>query len=307
VPNRASEPAFDDESDSRFNAAALRGYSAAVLRSASGEPAGVIRAAPRSVGQRESVRASRAAWNADADSYQAEHGGFLGTAEFVWCPDGLTEGQAGLLGRVRGTRILELGCGAASCARWLRAQGADVVGLDLSERMLAHAHSGCAATGIVLPLVQADASALPLRSGSFDTACSAFGAIPFVADLAGVLGEVWRVLRAGGRWVFAVPHPMRWPFPDVGGEAGLAATGCYLDRTPYVEADDSGRVNYVEHHRTVGDFVRAIRAAGLELVDLVEPEWAAGPEHEWGQWTALRGAHFPGTAIFCCRRPDERA
>jgi SAM-dependent methyltransferase len=273
---------------------------------AASDRGGVTRVASRPVGQAESARASRAAWNVDADSYQAEHGDFLGIAEFVWCPEGLTEGHAGLLGRVRGKRVLEVGCGAASCARWLHAQGADVVGLDISEGMLAHARSDCAETGIGVPLVQADAAALPLRACSFDTACSAFGAVPFVADLAAVLTEVRRVLRPGGRWVFAVPHPVRWPFPDVGGEAGLTVTGSYFDRTPYVEADDGSRATYVEHHRTVGDFVRAIRAAGLELVDLVEPEWAAGAEHEWGQWTPLRGAHFPGTAIFCCLRPGER-
>jgi SAM-dependent methyltransferase len=306
VSQAASDRTFGDESDVCDNAAAVRCYST----TAAGPPtdeAAVTRAGTGALGPAESARASRRAWNADADDYQAEHGDFLGAVEFRWCPEGLTEGQAGLLGAVGGRRILELGCGAASCARWLRVRGADVVGLDISERMLAHARSACAETGIGVPMIQADGRGLPLQSGSFDTVCSAFGAIPFVADLTGVLTEVCRVLRPGGRWVFAVPHPMRWPFPDVGGQAGLTVTGCYFDRTPYVEVDEAGRASYVEHHRTVGDFVRAIRSAGLELVDLVEPEWSAGTEHAWGQWTPLRGAHFPGTAIFCCRRPARRA
>ncbi len=306
MPSEASDRAFDDESDVCRNARAGRFYSAEEHGSLLRDPPRVTRAALRPVDHLDSMRASRRTWNADADAYQAEHGTFLGAAEFVWCPEGLTEGQAGLLATVRGARVLELGCGAASCARWLRAHGAEVVGLDLSERMLAHARSGAAGTEIDVPLVQADAAALPLRSRSFETVCSAFGAIPFVADLESVLAEVRRVLRPGGQWVFAVPHPMRWPFPDVGGESGLTVTGSYFDRRPYVELDQRDRVDYVEHHRTVGDFVRGIRAAGLELDDLVEPEWPAGAEHEWGQWTPLRGAHFPGTAIFCCRRPEHR-
>ncbi|MFC7571989.1 hypothetical protein ACFQX8_05770 [Klenkia terrae] len=45
-------------------------------------------------------------------------------------------------------------------------------------------------------------------------ACSAFGGLPFVADVRGALAEVARVLRPGGRFVASVNHPLRWPFPD---------------------------------------------------------------------------------------------
>jgi hypothetical protein len=67
--------------------------------------------------------------------------------------------------------------------------------------------------------------------------------------------------------------------------------------------DDRGAATYVEHHRTLGDRVRDVVAAGLELVDLVEPEWPEEKDTVWGQWSRLRGELFPGTAIFCCRKP----
>jgi hypothetical protein len=115
--------------------------------------------------------------------------------------------------------------------------------------------------------------------------------------------EVARVLRPGGRWVFAVNHPMRWMFSDDPGEGGLTVDQSYFDRTPYVEVDAAGVPTYVEHHRTLGDRIRDVVAAGLVLDDLVEPEWPEGRETVWGQWSPLRGALFPGTAIFVCRRP----
>jgi SAM-dependent methyltransferase len=264
---------------------------------------GTVGVVKRAVSDAETVAANRRWWDADAEDYLAEHGEFLGLVDFVWCPEGLRESDAGLLGEVAGRRVLEVGCGSAPCARWLADQGAQVVGLDLSAAMLRHAVAAARETGIRVPLVHADATRLPFADHSFDLACSAFGAVPFVADSAAVMREVARVLRPGGRWVFAVTHPVRWIFPDDPGEAGLTVVQSYFDRTPYVEVDGAGRATYVEHHRTVGDRVREIVAAGLTLEDLVEPEWPPGLNQNWGQWSPLRGALYPGTAIFCCRRP----
>jgi SAM-dependent methyltransferase len=166
--------------------------------------------------------------------------------------------------------------------------------------MLRHAQVGAAATGVEVPLVQADAEHIPFRDASFDLAFTAFGAIQFVADSARLMREVARVLRPGGRWVFATTHPTRWSFPDDPGPAGLTATMPYWDRTPYVEYAAGGEPTYVEHHRTFGDRVREIAAAGFTLTDVVEPEWPAGHTRMWGQWSPLRGAILPGTAIYVC-------
>lgn len=263
---------------------------------------GTVGVVLRSATSAESTDAARAWWDADATGYHARHGEFLGDAEFIWCPEGLHEADVALLGDVAGQAVLEVGCGSAPCARWLATRGAQVVGMDLSAGMLRHAGAAAARTGISVPLVQAGAETLPFAGDTFDLACSAFGALPFVADSAAVQREVARVLRPGGRWVFAVSHPMRWAFSDDPGPDGLTVTQSYFDRTPYVEVDAEGRATYVEHHRTIGDRVREVVAAGLVLEDIVEPEWPDGHERVWGQWSPLRGNLFPGTAIFCCRK-----
>jgi SAM-dependent methyltransferase len=259
--------------------------------------------ARRSAGVEESVRANRRWWDAAAPAYLAEHGTDLGDVDFLWCPEGLREADAHLLGDVGGRRVLEIGCGSAPCARWLRAAGADVVALDLSAGMLARAAELNATTGITVPLLQADVGALPLADGSVDVACSAYGGLPFVADVEGALAEVARVLRPDGRFVASVNHPMRWPFPDSPDPADLRITSSYFDRTPYVETDEHGATVYVEHHRTVGDWLRAVVGAGLVLDDLLEPEWTAGRTQNWGQWSPERGALIPGTLILVCTKP----
>ncbi len=260
----------------------------------------------REAGERESSRASRHWWDRNADDYQDEHGEFLGDDRFTWCPEGVDEDGARLLGdpaALKGADVLEIGSGAAQCSRWLAARGARPVALDISYRQLQHSRRIDLGRGLEpVAVVQADAAVLPFADGSFDHACSAYGAVPFSADTARLMREVHRVLRPGGRWVFSVTHPIRWAFPDEPGVEGLTATSSYFDRTPYVEQDEQGVATYVEHHRTIGDRVRELVAAGFTLLDLVEPEWPEGLEQEWGGWSPLRGEHIPGTAIFVARR-----
>jgi SAM-dependent methyltransferase len=259
--------------------------------------------ASRPVGPAESARASRAWWDSEAAAYYAEHGDFLGDADLLWCPEGLREAEAHLLGDVRGRDVLEVGCGAAQGARWLVSQGARVTAFDVSRGQLEQARALDERTGIrVDRLVQADAQAMPFQDSSYDVVVSAFGGIPFVADSAGVMREIARVLRPGGRLVFSVTHPVRWVFPDDPGPAGLTVQQSYFDRSPYVEVDDDGTATYVEHHRTMGDRIRELVTAGLTIVDVVEPEWPDGHTQEWGQWSPLRGRLLPGTAIFVAEK-----
>jgi ubiquinone/menaquinone biosynthesis C-methylase UbiE len=244
------------------------------------------------------AHANRRWWDGEADIYHAEHGAFLGSADFVWCPERLREADARLLGDVSGRRILEIGCGAAMCSRWLVTRGANTVASDISAGMLRHARGYNAETGVDLPLVQADAQHLPFADASFDIAFTSFGAVAFVADSARLMREVARVLRPGGRWVFSTTHPLRWSFPDDPGPDGLTASMPYWDRSPYVEYAEGGVPVYVEHHRTLGDRVRELAEAGFTLLDIVEPQWPAELTEVWGQWSPLRGAILPGTAIY---------
>jgi SAM-dependent methyltransferase len=242
--------------------------------------------------------AGRGWWDAHAAEYLVDHRDFLGDAGFRWGPEGLTEAEAGLLGDVAGARVLEVGAGAAQCSRWLAVRGADVVATDVSAGMLAQSARLDAATGVRVPVVQADARALPFADGVFDVVFTSFGAIPFVPDAARVHAEAARVLRPGGRWAFAVTHPLRWAFPDDPTARGLTAVRSYFDRRPYVEQAADGTVLYAEYHRTVGDHVRDVGAAGLRLRDVVEPEWPAWNDQVWGGWGPERGRLLPGTAVF---------
>jgi ubiquinone/menaquinone biosynthesis C-methylase UbiE len=258
-----------------------------------------VRVERRAVTEAESRAANGPDWDRYADEYQETHGAFLGDAGFVWGPEGLTEAEAGVLGALAGKDVLEVGSGAGQCSRWVREQGGRSFGLDLSMRQLQHSRRIDEETGVRVPAVLGTATALPFADDSFDVVFCSFGALQFISDLDDAVAETARVLRPGGRYAFSITHPTRWSFPDDPGEPGLTATQSYWDRRPYVEiADEVGAVSYVEHHRTLGDWVGLLAAHDFVLTDLREPEWPEGHDRIWGGWSQLRGRLTPGTAIF---------
>ncbi|MBW3086220.1 2-methoxy-6-polyprenyl-1,4-benzoquinol methylase, mitochondrial [Austwickia sp. TVS 96-490-7B] len=276
----------------------------------------------RPTDQRSSIDANRHWWDEDAQDYYAAHGAFLGDVDLVWGPEGTRERDAQLLGSIDslvGRDVLEIGCGAGQGARWVAAQGARVVAGDLSAGMLRQArrieerlHQDAASYSVApespqhertpVTYVQADACALPFVDQSFDMAFSAYGAVPFVADSAQLMAEVYRVLRPGGRWVFSVTHPIRWAFPDAPGPAGLTVHRSYFDETPYVESLGD-TITYAEHHRTLAHRINEVISAGLILTSITEPTWPADNQQIWGGWSPLRGALLPGTLIVSACRP----
>src|SRR3954465_15735403 len=110
--------------------------------------------------------------------------------------------RALLLGEARsGERVLDLGCGAGRFVRALAEAGADPVGVEIAEAALERARRN--APGADLRLVAPDGS-LPLEHRSIDLVwCSEV--LEHVAGVAGLLVEVRRVLRPGGRLLATVP------------------------------------------------------------------------------------------------------
>src|SRR5699024_10634810 len=93
------------------------------------------------------ARANGRWWSENAGEYLEEYGEFLGDADFRWCPEGLREEDARLLGDVAGQRTLEVGAGAAQCSRWLSGQGAEVLATDVAPGMIARSAVLDARTG----------------------------------------------------------------------------------------------------------------------------------------------------------------
>jgi SAM-dependent methyltransferase len=231
-----------------------------------GQPAsGPPKVAPRDAGLSEHARRNRAAWNADADDYQARHGQQLAGDGKAWGTWNLPESELHVLGDVAGRDILELGCGAAQGAIDLARAGAWPVGLDLSEGQLAHARRLILEAGVEVALVQASAEAVPLADASFDLVFCDHGAMNF-ADPYRTVPEVARLLRPGGLFAFCHLSPivdLCWP--DAADRAGDRLVRDYFGMHR-IEAVDE-----VVFQLPYGEWMRLFRASGLEILDLIEP------------------------------------
>jgi SAM-dependent methyltransferase len=211
---------------------------------------------------------NRAAWNADADAYQARHRQqqqLLAAGAMGWGNWSLPESELQVLGTVAGRDILELGCGAAQWSIALARAGARPVGLDLSEGQLHHARRLLAEAGVQVPLLQASAEAVPLADASFDIVFCDHGAMNF-ADPHRTVPEVARLLRPGGLFAFCHLSPivdLCWP--DDADRPGDRLVRDYFGMHR-IDAGDE-----VVFQLPYGEWIRLFRAHGFEILDLIEP------------------------------------
>ena len=100
-----------------------------------------------------------------------------------------------------GVRVLDLATGTGDLAFACAAQGARVVGLDITHRMIELARDKAAAQTAGAPrFLVGDMLALPFAAASFDLVTTGYG-LRNVPDLAGAIAEIQRVLKPGGQLV----------------------------------------------------------------------------------------------------------
>lgn len=156
-----------------------------------------------------------------------------------------------LCGDVAGKRVIELGLGSRPNAVAFAALGAKAIGVDPDAEHVAATRRAAEAADVRVELHQNELADLGFAtSASIDLVVST-GALDATDDLARVLRQVHRVLRANAPLVFAVTHPLA---------AMLDGGGPTLLR-PY----------WATAARTVGTLFTALHRANFQVDAIVEP------------------------------------
>jgi SAM-dependent methyltransferase len=161
-----------------------------------------------------------------------------------------------------GRLTVDVGCGEGRLSRDLKALGHQVVAIDRSPTMVAHAREA----DPELDVREADAAALPLEDGAADLVVS-FMSLMNTDDLDGAVREAARVLEPGGRYCVAIVHPLNTAgaFASREPDAVFTIEGSYFERTrrEFPVERDGLEMTFLDAHRPLEDYFRALEAAGL--------------------------------------------
>lgn len=228
---------------------------------------------------------NRKSWDLISPQYQAHTR--ISTDDVHYGPLAPGERELGLLGDVRGKRILEIGCGGGQNSIALAKWGASCTGLDPSKVQLEHARRLAQEEGVTIHFVNGMAQDLSaFAENDFDLVLSSF-AFDYVADLRRTYSEVGRVLRPGGLFVFCHSHP--W-FQAVGwhlaGDSDASEVGDYAAWPAIEEWDwsfeDGTTAPMQGYLRPLAQILNQLIEAGFRLERLVEQNYSdiegASPE-----------------------------
>ena len=204
-----------------------------------------------------------------------------------------------------GETVADICCGNGVFARRLAELGARVVAADFSARFIERARARESAAGGRIDYRVADATdaaqVLGLGEGRFDAAVCNM-ALMDMTTIAPLLGAIPRLLKPGGRFVFAVPHPcfnnnetrLVHEREDRQGtlvERYGVQVAHYLRQPPVKGMGMPGEpLPHYYFHRPLGELLGACFAAGLVLDGLEEPTFPPDPAHAGRlNWATLQG------------------
>ncbi|MDP6452183.1 MAG: class I SAM-dependent methyltransferase [SAR202 cluster bacterium] len=195
-----------------------------------------------------------------------------------WNPSDKEGSLLELIGDVSGQYVCDLACGQGIISRLLTERGAQVVGVDISEKMLDIARRYESENSLGVTYIQDNAHELSnIPDESFDGVVCVW-ALMDIPDAEATLANVARVLRTGGWFVMCITHPC-FCSPDSGDAVdgnGVAVREVrhYFDEGFWVSDTSnpkSVRAKVGAHHRTLSAYLNAIIDAGLLLERVVEP------------------------------------
>jgi ubiquinone/menaquinone biosynthesis C-methylase UbiE len=181
-----------------------------------------------------------------------------------------------LLGSVEDKRILDAGCGEGYFSRILAEKGAQVVGVDYSQKMLDIARKRTSAE-YGIQYYDGNLEDLSFLEGErFDIIVSNM-VLQDLSDYKKAIHEMYRLLIREGVFIFSISHPC-FITPESGwvkenGKKLFWKVNHYFEERVFEQPwPKDAQTGVLLFHRTLTSYFKAIKKAGFVVEEMVEPK-----------------------------------
>lgn len=171
------------------------------------------------------------------------------------------------------THALDLGCGFGTYSIYLANQGTQVTGVDISQKMIAHAKQNNAHPHINYQVATMEDFNYPLSQ--FDLVLSTL-ALHYIEDIEFVIKKIAQALVHGGDFIFTIEHPATRAAIDYGWHRNEKGEKLHWKLANYFQRgkrEEHWLVDgVVKYHRTISDYFYLLRNNGFVLTEFIEIE-----------------------------------
>lgn len=219
------------------------------------------------------IEVNRNSWNNRTESHLKSE--FYDLEGFLNGKNSLNEIELNLLGDIKGKTILHLQCHFGQDTISLSRLGAEVTGIDLSDKAIESAKQIAKNTTSNVKFICCDIYDLPnLLKEKFDVVFTSYGTIGWLPDLDKWAKVVSNFLKPNGQFVFVEFHPVVWMFDNNFEEIGYryfnsgaiieTENGTYADKTADITQE------YVTWNHGLSEVINSLTNNGLEIKSLNE-------------------------------------
>lgn len=223
------------------------------------------------------IEINKKSWNSRVDTHVSSE--FYDMENFLTGKNSLKSIELGFLGNLEGKKVLHLQCHFGQDTISMARMGAEVVGVDLSDKAIDKATEIAEKLNVNARFIQSDIYDLKNHlDEKFDIVFTSYGTIGWLPDMNRWAEIVSQFLQPDGKFVFVEFHPVVWMFDDTFEKVAYNyfnveaivenESGTYADRSADIQQ------TYMMWNHDLGEVLTALISHGLELKQFQEFDYS---------------------------------
>ncbi len=223
------------------------------------------------------IEINRDSWNNKTETHLKSK--FYDLDGFLKGKTSLNDIELNLLGDIKGKTVLHLQCHFGQDSISLSRLGADVTGVDLSDKAIESAKQIAEDTNSSAKFICCDIYDLPAHlDEKFDIVFTSYGTIGWLPNLDKWANIISRFLKPNGQFVFVEFHPVVWMFDDNFEKIGYRYfnSGAILETENGTYADKTAKITqeYVMWNHGLSEVLNSLIKSGLEIKSMDEFDYS---------------------------------